>query len=357
MKSFADIVRPTPLIHEDRARGNIAKMATKARKLGLQFRPHFKTHQSVAIGEWFRDEGVRSITVSSLGMAAYFVAAGWDDITVAFPFNPRESALAGELAGAIRLGLLVDGPETLAAVAALAAPVRVWIKIDTGFGRVGIPWDRGETVRSLAQTVNEKGLEFAGILTHNGASYFAENPEGVRASHAESLARMRAVAESIGDGAISVGDTPSCILSEDFRGVQEIRPGNFVFFDLMQQAMGVCREEEIAMVLACPVSAVYQDRVMLYGGAVHFSKDTIEMKGRRIYGCLADGIFGAIDKASSLIALSQEHGSLLPGPAAAKLRVGDLAWVYPAHSCLSADLHSHYRSFEGGFIPKWPGGR
>ena len=178
MKNLPDILRPTPVVHEGRARENIAKMAAKARRLGLEFRPHFKTHQSAAIGEWFREEAVRQITVSSLGMAAYFAAAGWDDITVAFPFNPRESSLAGELAGAIDLGLLVDSSEALAAVAALAAPVRVWIKVDTGYGRAGIPWDRAESVAQLAKKIGEAGLEFAGILTHNGSSYFAESVEG-----------------------------------------------------------------------------------------------------------------------------------------------------------------------------------
>ncbi len=357
MKKLADIVRPTPVVHEGRARENIAKMAAKARRLGLEFRPHFKTHQSAAIGEWFREEGLRKITVSSLGMAAYFAAVGWDDITVAFPFNPRESSLAGELAGTIDLGLLVDSSEALAAVIALAAPVRVWIKVDTGYGRAGIPWDRAEGVAQLAKKIGEAGLEFAGILTHNGSSYFADNVEGVRVSHALSLKRMQGVAQSIGDCAISVGDTPSCVLSDEFQGVQEIRPGNFVFFDLMQHALGVCRDNEIALALACPVTAVYQGRIMLYGGAVHFSKDSIEMEGRRVFACLADDEFGAVDVESPLISLSQEHGSLLPGSAASKLRVGDLALLYPAHSCLTADLHSQYRTLDGGLIPKWLGGR
>ncbi len=347
MAGLADILRPTPVVDEVRARGNIAKMAAKAKRLGLEFRPHFKTHQSAAIGEWFRDEGVSAITVSSLGMAAYFAAAGWDDITVAFPFNPRESALAGELAGAIRLGLLVDSAEGLGAVRALGAPVRVWIKIDTGYGRAGIPWDRAEAVRAMAR---EAEGDFAGILTHNGASYFAGDPDGVRASHAESLARMREVATALDDCAISLGDTPSCALAEDFEGIHEIRPGNFVFFDLMQRALGVCGDDEIAMALACPVVSVYQDRLMLYGGAVHFSKDSIEMGESRIFGALAKDSFGEVDEASPLIALSQEHGTLLPGPAAAELKPGDLALVYPAHSCLTADLHVGFKTIDGAWL-------
>ena len=47
-------------------------MARKAKDNGLIFRPHFKTHQSIEIGEWFRESGVNKITVSSLTMANYF---------------------------------------------------------------------------------------------------------------------------------------------------------------------------------------------------------------------------------------------------------------------------------------------
>ena len=73
-------------------------MAGKAHANRLVFRPHFKTHQSHLIGQWFREEGVTKITASSLSMAAYFAEDGWDDITVAFPVNIREMDTINELA-------------------------------------------------------------------------------------------------------------------------------------------------------------------------------------------------------------------------------------------------------------------
>src|SRR5512140_3613959 len=114
---FEDIVKPTLLVDESRVRGNIARMAEKARRQGVRFRPHFKTHQSVEIGEWFREEGVHQITVSSLDMAEYFAAAGWDDITLAFPVNLRQLPGLSSLAWRVRLGLLIESPESAAALA------------------------------------------------------------------------------------------------------------------------------------------------------------------------------------------------------------------------------------------------
>ena len=48
------IVQPTVVIDETRVKRNIETMAAKARRSGTRFRPHYKTHQCAAIGEWFR---------------------------------------------------------------------------------------------------------------------------------------------------------------------------------------------------------------------------------------------------------------------------------------------------------------
>ena len=60
-----------------------------ANKNNLVLRPHFKTHQSIEIGNWFKEKGVTSITVSSIKMAEFF-SSEWDDITIAFPLNILE---------------------------------------------------------------------------------------------------------------------------------------------------------------------------------------------------------------------------------------------------------------------------
>ena len=110
MNEYSAIVKPALIVDEQRARENIRRIAERAASSGVRYRPHFKTHQSTQVGRWFRDYGVNCITVSSLSMAAYFADDGWDDITVAFPVNVRESRLIGELAGRVRLNLLVlDG--------------------------------------------------------------------------------------------------------------------------------------------------------------------------------------------------------------------------------------------------------
>ena len=73
----------------------------------LIFRPHFKTHQSLEIGKWFKELGTNKITVSSLKMAEYF-SEKWEYITVAFPMNILEINTVNELAKKITLNVCIE---------------------------------------------------------------------------------------------------------------------------------------------------------------------------------------------------------------------------------------------------------
>ena len=89
--TFLDqIDQPTLVVDEMITRRNIERMVTRAHKNNVSFRPHFKTHQSAEVGEWFREKGVNKITVSSVEMAEYFALHGWQDITIAFSINIRQ---------------------------------------------------------------------------------------------------------------------------------------------------------------------------------------------------------------------------------------------------------------------------
>ena len=117
--NFLDQIKaPTLLLDKNRAQANLRRMAAKAAAQKVRFRPHFKTHQSAEIGEWFRAEGVTAITVSSMRMAAYFAAHGWEDILVAFPVNLREIEEIRTLSEQVHLGLLVESPESVERLAA-----------------------------------------------------------------------------------------------------------------------------------------------------------------------------------------------------------------------------------------------
>jgi D-serine deaminase-like pyridoxal phosphate-dependent protein len=115
-------------------------MAQKAAAAGVSFRPHFKTHQSAQIGEWFREQGVKAITVSSVEMAEYFAAAGWEDILIAFTLNIRQLERIRALAQQIHLEVLVEDSNAVQALQAIALPG--WMGMDQS-GYRGAPHRSG----------------------------------------------------------------------------------------------------------------------------------------------------------------------------------------------------------------------
>jgi len=155
---------------------------------------------------------------------------------------------------------------------------------------------------------------------------------------------------------ISVGDTPGCWLSDDLGDVDEIRPGNFIFFDAMMENLGVCRREDIAVTVACPVVAKHEGRleVIIYGGGIHLSKQAIHSPSEVVYGYLsvleADG-FRHLPKKNFVSALSQEHGIVrLTRAEFNKICIGDVIFVQPVHSCLAVDLLGDYLTLDGRII-------
>ena len=361
-----EVISPTFLLDKQRVLKNIEKMAGKAKASGTRFRPHFKTHQSAEIGNWFRDFGVEAITVSSLDMAKYFADHGWTDITVAFIVNLPEIDKINHLADRINLNLLVDSEQVLSDLEKrLQHPVGMWIKIDTGYHRTGVAWDDFDTIRSLAQkSTDSPRLTFKGLLTHAGHAYKAVYISEILKIHVDTLLRMAVGKEhlemnGIETCEISIGDTPTCSLVDDFAGVDEIRPGNFVFYDLMQEKLGTCTDDQIAVAVACPVVGKYKDRnqIVVYGGAVHLSTASIPDKsGRQIFGYLTslqDGTFGPINRKAPVISLSQEHGIIqVDENALRKIEIGDSVLVFPVHSCLTCNHYDRYRTFEGYVIPR-----
>lgn len=52
---------------------------------------------------------------------------------------------------------------------------------------------------------------------------------------------------------ISIGDTPGISAAKNLEGIDEVRPGNYIFYDVMQLRMGNCKAENISITVACPI--------------------------------------------------------------------------------------------------------
>ena len=113
----------------------------------------------------------------------------------------------------------------------------------------------------------------------------------------------------------------------------------------MQVIIGSCTREEVSAIVACPVVAIHKDRgeVIIFGGAVHFSKEAIYTQGKGDYHgdvvILHDGIWSCEETGAYLSWVTQEHGIVkAPESFINKIKIGDFIGVIPVHSCLAANL-------------------
>ena len=352
-----EITRPALILDEHRCRRNIQRMVHKVSEQGILLRPHFKTHQSVRIGEWCRDEGIHAITVSSVGMAMYFANSGWNDITIAFPVNLREVGDIISLSSQIQVGLLVLDSETVTKLGkATTNELALWVKIDVGTHRTGLQPNDFSGIDQIIETIRRfPNLSFQGFLAHAGHSYLTRNKEEAKQVYDTSLGLMLQLKEkyvtSFPQIKISLGDTPGASMVDTFGEVDELRPGNFVFYDLMQQEIGACDWDDIAVALACPVVAIHPDRLqwIIYGGAIHFSKDFLQMSsGEKCFGRMVDmntetWSVSRVASNPNLVSLSQEHGVVQCSAETFHLcKPGDISLWLPVHSCLTAEAAGEY---------------
>ena len=358
---------PTLLLDEARCRRNLQAMQAKADQHGLRLRPHVKTHQSLTIARWMRELGAEGLTVSSLGMAEYF-AAEWDDLTVAFPTNLREIERIRRLASRVRLNLLVESTATARFLQEqLTHPVGIFLAIDVGYHRTGLDPEALTEIEAILAVLDlAPQLTFRGWLAHAGHSYQCHDAACIEATHRSAVAQVRALkghfAARYPEAIASLGDTPGCSVSEHFEGIDEIRPGNYVFYDLAQQQIGSNTYEQIALAMACPVVALHPRRqeAVLYGGGVHFSKDRLtDAEGHQVWGQVVrrtDNGWGTPIEGMYLRSLSQEHGIVrVPSSEMGNLSIGDYLLVLPVHACMAAACMGEYVTLAGERMGRWRG--
>ncbi|CAN5487476.1 alanine racemase [soil metagenome] len=360
---MSDIVRPTLLLNEAICKSNIRRIAEKASKANVTFRPHFKTHQSHEIGRWYRPHGVTACTVSSVKMAAYFAEDGWNDITIAFPMNTREIGEINRLGLTGKLNLLAVDAEGVALLSKkLTSPVGIFIEIDPGYNRTGLKSTNYSGIDNILAAIAENSLmEFKGFLSHAGQSYRASSHSEIMRIHDETTALVKVLGdhyhEEFPDLILSVGDTPTCSVADHFLGIDEIRPGNLVFYDLQQSVIGSCKKDQVAIAMACPVVAMNLERneVFVHGGGVHFAKDFLmSLEGTVSFGevvLLNDAGWELNSTSMYMKSLSQEHGVIQATPAEMrKIKIGDCIGVLPVHACLTADAMGEYSTLDGRII-------
>lgn len=354
--SVHDLATPALLLDVERVERNIARMARRAERLGVSLRPHLKTHKCVEVAERQRASGARGVTVSTLAEAAVFADHGFDDITWAFPAILGRVPEARSLAERVTLRLFVDGPEAVAALERERFPFHVWLKIDCGYHRAGLDPAAPATLDLARRVAASPHLRLDGLATHSGHAYAEVGCEAIRRVAEEERRAVADLRARLADEGIavaaSVGSTPAMSCVEDLTGVQEARPGNYVFYDAQQVALGACDATDCGVTVLASVVSRQPDagHCVVDAGALSLSKDGSRMGGRDAMGWIYDDYAaGTLREDAVLTGLSQEHGKV-----SAPLAVGRQIRILPSHSCLTVACFDEYHVVEGDrVVDRW----
>jgi D-serine deaminase-like pyridoxal phosphate-dependent protein len=350
----------TPALVVDRSRllTNVEEMAERARSLGVALRPHAKTHKSPSIAALQLEHGAAGLTVATVAEAERLHAAGIDDFLITTPpvgdwRLERLSALARQA----RVRVALDDP---AVVAELERSCRrggieipfLW-EVDCGVGRLGTP--PGDATAQLVARVAESTVHcpFDGLLAFGGHAYAATGrAQIVAAARDEHEAIAQTVDALLARGievkTRSIGSTPTSHVLDSADGITEIRPGNYVFYDATQVALGIVWLERCALsVLATVVSRPAPDRLILDAGSKALAAERLST--------LSPG-FGLVEGHPELTVerLYEEHAIVhIDGPCA--IEVGARVRVVPNHACAAVNLHAELLVLDDDqIVDRWP---
>jgi len=358
---------PSLVLDLDRVKRNARRMSERITQFGVDLRPHVKTHKSVEVARIQTEGHSGAVTVSTLAEARAFSEHGFSQITYAIPIEPGKFSEAINLSRTCELSLITDDLDVPAQLNSAAKAenvhVNLFLKVDSGYHRCGVEPTTKDAIEIPRRISDASNLKFAGILTHAGHSYHCTS----KAELLEMARHERDLMASFGDTlrrevgevpVVSIGSTPTITTVDHLEGINEARPGNYIFYDAFQATLGSCSFDDCALTVLA--SVVHRDatrqKLIIDAGAIALSKDRgpIDINPTCGYGRVLD--LAGNDLNVTVREMSQEHGVMFAEDAKVfdQLKVGTRVRVLANHSCLTAAQHSYYNVLEGdSIVDRW----
>ena len=355
MIRVSDIDTPALLVDLDVMERNLRRVADYTQKHGLRLRPHTKTHKSPRIGRRQLELGAAGLTVAKVGEAEVMLDAAPADMLVAYPVIGRAKlerlmAVARRTRVTVSLDSLFAAQQlSEAAQAAGGGIVKIGVlaETDVGLGRVGV--SPGGELLDLARGIERlAGLSFEGIAFYPG--HIKDNGAAGRAALAalggliqSMLADFRR--EGIAVRIVSGGSTPSLYHSHELAGLNEIRPGTYVYNDWNTVASGACTPEECAgALLVTVVSTARPGQIIVDGGSKTFSSDRLTGSTESTFGHVVEAPEAVFHK------MNEEHGYVDVRRCGRKFEIGERLRIIPNHICVAVNLHERVYGIRNGEV-------
>ena len=355
--TFSALDTPTLLLDVNQMEKNIADIAKFAKEAGVIYRPHTKTHKSIEIAKRQVKAGAIGVTVAKVGEAEVMAGGGIDDILIAYPLVAEaKHRRVKKLMEKAQITVAVDSvvqANIMNQFFSEEKPLNVWIKVNSGLNRAGV--EPNEECVELAKHIRKlPALELSGIFTHAGHSYAAKSREEVEKianEEAEAVVKSANLCEEAGIKIThrSVGSTPTFQIAGQVKGITEIRPGNAVFYDMVQVGLGVAKREQCALTVLTSIVSKKADRIVIDAGSKTLALDQGAHGNASIAG------HGYVKEYPTFVIerLSEEHG-VIPMDEKMDVALNERLIIIPNHACVVANLFDAYVVHQDGkVIDEW----
>ncbi len=346
---IADLETPAIVVDLDVMERNISRMAEYCRSHNLRLRPHTKSHKIPELAKRQLDQSANGITVAKIGEAEVMLEAGITDMLIAYPIvGTGKAEKLADLATRADVSVSLDSVAVAEAISEAAkkrdARVGILVEMDVGFHRCGVTNE--EEVLAVARAVADlPGLEFKGLMFFPGHLQVPEKERAeLRAGVNDFLGASLAKLEDAGlrVDVVSGGSTPTAREGHLFTGVNEIRPGMYIFNDRNMVSVGVASIEDCALsVITTVVSTSVPGRAIVDAGSKTLSSDTHQVTAGKGFGMVKNDPDAEVER------LSEEHGNLNIARSPRAYRVGERLEIIPNHVCTTVNMHNRIYGVRG----------
>ncbi len=347
----AQLRTPAFLLDLNQLEKNIEEVSTLASAGKKQLWPMVKTHKSTWIAKKQAQAGANGFLVGTVDEAESLIAAGLCSIMLAYPYFGEENiARIAGLASKGQVYCSVDSLECAQQYDRIfgekGITCQLLLIVDCGLHRLGVlPEKAADLAVKIARLPNCK---LCGISTHPGHVYACTSGDGISPVFQQEEKALQTAYDGITAAGIpleivATGSTPTMALESRSSLVTAMRPGNYVFYDAIQMALGVATEEMCALTVLCTVIAKREDgHIIVDCGSKCLGLDKGAHGNASIVG------YGKVIGHPSLVveSLSEEVGKIsLNGDES--ISIGDRLRIIPNHSCSSANMTGYLTGVRG----------
>ena len=337
---------PVLVINLDALEENLDRYHGYFKGHGIGFRPHIKTHKTLAVAQMQLKYGAIGLTCQKLGEAEV-LAAGGIHTDLLIPYNilgrqklDRLTALSKRLP----ITIAPDSEFTVRGLSGAAdaegVSIGILIEVEMGFERTGVPTPAQAT--ELAKLIHDlPGLELRGFMG------FPTPPES-RPLIQETIDLFDRA--GLPRAVVSGGGTPHAMEAHKIPELTEYRAGEYPVGGAMHLAEGRHTLEQCALrVITTVVSRPTEDRMFLDAGSKALSASIYKTDRGDCMGHI-------VEYPDALIGIaSEEHGHVDISGCAVKPEIGERVQVLPVHPCPCVNEHDEMVATRNGMVEAtWP---